>query len=168
MQHCWQQTPCSQGVNGVWRRCACGVAQMGMDALQVYPESRAAASQRSGRAGRTGPGTCWRLFTEAAFRYEMLETNVPEIQRTNLGNTASLLACPRSPASDESGRHHFRDCRDFRDCLPPLHLLTCPKRKHCHSPVLPARAAVMSSRAGCPVHPHCTLYLHSRWHGSPE
>lgn len=62
---------------------------MGMDALQVYPESRAAASQRSGRAGRTGPGTCWRLFTEAAFRYEMLETNVPEIQRTNLGNTVS-------------------------------------------------------------------------------
>lgn len=61
--------------------------QMGMDALQVYPESRAAANQRSGRAGRTGPGTCWRLFTEAAFRNEMLETNVPEIQRTNLGNT---------------------------------------------------------------------------------
>jgi len=65
--------------------------KMGMDALQVYPESRAAASQRSGRAGRTGPGTCWRLFTEAAFRYEMLETNVPEIQRTNLGNTVLLL-----------------------------------------------------------------------------
>lgn len=65
--------------------------KMGMDALQVYPESRAAANQRSGRAGRTGPGTCWRLFTEAAFRNEMLETNVPEIQRTNLGNTVLLL-----------------------------------------------------------------------------
>lgn len=65
---------------------------MGMDALQVYPESRAAANQRSGRAGRTGPGTCWRLFTEAAFRNEMLETNVPEIQRTNLGNTVRLLS----------------------------------------------------------------------------
>jgi pre-mRNA-splicing factor ATP-dependent RNA helicase DHX38/PRP16 len=65
---------------------------MGMDALQVYPESRAAANQRSGRAGRTGPGTCWRLFTEAAFRNEMLETNVPEIQRTNLGNTVRCLS----------------------------------------------------------------------------
>lgn len=30
---------------------------------QVFPESQAAANQRSGRAGRTGPGTCWRLFT---------------------------------------------------------------------------------------------------------
>lgn len=41
---------------------------MGMDALTVFPESAAAANQRSGRAGRTGPGTCWRLFTETAFR----------------------------------------------------------------------------------------------------
>ena len=42
--------------------------KMGMDALQVFPESQAAANQRSGRAGRTGPGTCWRLFTENAYR----------------------------------------------------------------------------------------------------
>ncbi len=61
---------------------------------QVYPESRAAANQRSGRAGRTGPGICWRLFTESAFRHEMLETNVPEIQRTNLGNTVCPLPLP--------------------------------------------------------------------------
>ena len=38
--------------------------KIGMDALQVFPESQAAANQRSGRAGRTGPGTCYRLFTE--------------------------------------------------------------------------------------------------------
>ena len=62
---------------------------MGMDALQVFPESQAAANQRSGRAGRTGPGTCWRLFTETAFRTEMLETTMPEIQRTNLGERPS-------------------------------------------------------------------------------
>ncbi|KAL4449004.1 hypothetical protein ABPG77_007721 [Micractinium sp. CCAP 211/92] len=65
--------------------------KMGMDALQVFPESQAAANQRSGRAGRTGPGTCWRLFTEGAFRQEMLETSVPEIQRTNLANVVLLL-----------------------------------------------------------------------------
>ncbi|KAK9816661.1 hypothetical protein WJX72_003431 [[Myrmecia] bisecta] len=65
--------------------------KMGMDALQVFPCSQAASNQRSGRAGRTGPGTCWRLFTETAFRTEMLETTVPEIQRTNLGNVVLLL-----------------------------------------------------------------------------
>ena len=32
-------------------------SRMGMDALQVFPISRAAADQRAGRAGRTGPGT---------------------------------------------------------------------------------------------------------------
>ena len=64
---------------------------MGMDALQVFPESQAAANQRSGRAGRTGPGTCWRLFTETAFRQELLAATVPEIQRTNLGNVVLLL-----------------------------------------------------------------------------
>lgn len=65
--------------------------KMGMDALQVFPCSQAGCNQRSGRAGRTGPGHCWRLFTETAYRNEMLETTVPEIQRTNLGNTVLLL-----------------------------------------------------------------------------
>ncbi|KAJ8758553.1 hypothetical protein K2173_000274 [Erythroxylum novogranatense] len=65
--------------------------RMGMDALQVFPVSRAAADQRAGRAGRTGPGTCYRLYTESAYLNEMLPSQVPEIQRTNLGNVVLLL-----------------------------------------------------------------------------
>ncbi|CAN4077018.1 unnamed protein product [Withania somnifera] len=65
--------------------------RMGMDALQVFPISRAAADQRAGRAGRTGPGTCYRLYTENAYENEMLPSPVPEIQRTNLGNVVLLL-----------------------------------------------------------------------------
>ncbi|XVE52800.1 hypothetical protein DITRI_Ditri02bG0153100 [Diplodiscus trichospermus] len=65
--------------------------KMGMDALQVFPVSRAAADQRAGRAGRTGPGTCYRLYTESAYLNEMLPAPVPEIQRTNLGNVVLLL-----------------------------------------------------------------------------
>ncbi|KAK8591744.1 hypothetical protein V6N13_031776 [Hibiscus sabdariffa] len=65
--------------------------KMGMDALQVFPVSRAAADQRAGRAGRTGPGTCYRLYTESAYLDEMLAAPVPEIQRTNLGNVVLLL-----------------------------------------------------------------------------
>jgi pre-mRNA-splicing factor ATP-dependent RNA helicase DHX38/PRP16 len=53
--------------------------------------SQAAANQRSGRAGRTGPGTCFRLYTEQAYKSEMLAQPVPEIQRTNLGNVVLLL-----------------------------------------------------------------------------
>ncbi|XP_056696380.1 pre-mRNA-splicing factor ATP-dependent RNA helicase DEAH7-like [Spinacia oleracea] len=65
--------------------------RMGMDALQVFPVSRAAADQRAGRAGRTGPGTCYRLYTESAYLNEMLHSLVPEIQRINLGNVVLLL-----------------------------------------------------------------------------
>ena len=65
--------------------------RMGMNALQIFPCSQAAVNQRKGRAGRTGPGTCYRLYTEMAFKHEMLAMTVPEIQRTNLGNVVLLL-----------------------------------------------------------------------------
>jgi pre-mRNA-splicing factor ATP-dependent RNA helicase DHX38/PRP16 len=65
--------------------------KIGMDALIVVPVSRANAEQRSGRAGRTGPGHAYRLYTEAAFKRELLQANVPEIQRTNLSNVVLLL-----------------------------------------------------------------------------
>lgn len=34
---------------------------------------------------------CYRLYTEMAYRNEMFENNIPEIQRTNLANTVLLL-----------------------------------------------------------------------------
>lgn len=66
-------------------------SKSGIDALVVTPISQAQAKQRSGRAGRTGPGKCYRLYTERAYRDEMLPTAVPEIQRTNLASTILSL-----------------------------------------------------------------------------
>lgn len=65
--------------------------KLGMDSLVVVPISRASAQQRAGRAGRTGPGKCFRLYTQQAFETEMLPTTIPEIQRQNLANTILLL-----------------------------------------------------------------------------
>jgi pre-mRNA-splicing factor ATP-dependent RNA helicase DHX38/PRP16 len=65
--------------------------RLGLDALLLCPASQAAVNQRAGRAGRTGPGKCYRLFTEAAYSSELLESNVPEIQRTNLSHVILLL-----------------------------------------------------------------------------
>ncbi|KAG6919467.1 hypothetical protein DXG01_005726 [Tephrocybe rancida] len=65
--------------------------KVGMDALQITPISQANASQRTGRAGRTGNGFCYRMYTEMAFRNELFENTIPEIQRTNLANTVLLL-----------------------------------------------------------------------------
>ena len=65
--------------------------KVGMDSLQITPISQANANQRSGRAGRTGSGTAYRLYTEMAFRNELFPNTIPEIQRTNLANTVLLL-----------------------------------------------------------------------------
>lgn len=66
-------------------------AKLGMDLLVVSPISQAQANQRSGRAGRTGPGKCFRLYTEAAYNTEMLPNSIPEIQRQNLCLTILML-----------------------------------------------------------------------------
>lgn len=80
--------------------------RIGMDALQVYPISQANANQRSGRAGRTGPGCCYRLYTETQYKHEMLATTVPEIQRTNLANVVLLL---KSLGVQDLLQFHFMD-----------------------------------------------------------
>ncbi|CAM0910536.1 unnamed protein product [Alopecurus aequalis] len=59
----------------------------GLDSLVIAPISQASAKQRAGRAGRTGPGKCYRLYTESTYRNEMPPTTTPEIQRINLGWT---------------------------------------------------------------------------------
>ncbi|KAG7193272.1 DEAH-box RNA helicase prp16 [Scheffersomyces spartinae] len=66
--------------------------KLGMDALQVVPISIANADQRSGRAGRTGPGVAYRLYTERQCTPEQMYSQpIPEIQRTNLSNAMLLL-----------------------------------------------------------------------------
>ncbi|KAI9808774.1 MAG: hypothetical protein M1825_003927 [Sarcosagium campestre] len=63
----------------------------GMESLVVTPCSRASANQRSGRAGRVGPGKCFRLYTKWAFYNELDESTTPEIQRTNLNSVVLML-----------------------------------------------------------------------------
>lgn len=66
-------------------------ARTGMESLVVSPASQASANQRAGRAGRVAPGKCFRLFTAYAFKHELEENTIPEIQRTNLANVVLML-----------------------------------------------------------------------------
>ncbi|KAF1766657.1 hypothetical protein GCK72_006615 [Caenorhabditis remanei] len=66
-------------------------ARSGVEHLHVVTISKAAANQRAGRAGRTGPGKCFRLYTAWAYKHELEEQPIPEIQRTNLGNVVLML-----------------------------------------------------------------------------
>jgi pre-mRNA-splicing factor ATP-dependent RNA helicase DHX15/PRP43 len=62
-----------------------------VESLLVSPISRASAQQRAGRAGRTKPGKCFRLYTEGAFKKELVEQTHPEILRSNLAMTVLQL-----------------------------------------------------------------------------
>jgi ATP-dependent RNA helicase DDX35 len=75
----------------------------GIEALTATSVSKAAAAQRAGRAGRTKPGKCFRLYTEDAYQ-AMPEANVPEIQRSNL---APVILQLKALGIDNVLRFHF-------------------------------------------------------------
>ena len=62
-----------------------------VESLLVSPISKASAQQRAGRAGRTRPGKCFRLYTEDAFKKELIDQTYPEILRSNLSSTVLEL-----------------------------------------------------------------------------
>lgn len=63
-----------------------------MTVLETVRVSRASADQRRGRAGRTGPGICLRLWTEHD-HLSLVPFNKPEIMNTDLSPLALELAC---------------------------------------------------------------------------
>jgi ATP-dependent helicase HrpB len=66
-------------------------ARVGLDRLQLTPISRASADQRAGRAGRTAPGVCLRLWSPSEHAQRTAETE-PEIRRVDLAGALLQLA----------------------------------------------------------------------------
>ncbi len=64
----------------------------GINRLDVCRISRASADQRAGRAGRTAPGVCLRLWTEQAHR-SLAEHELPEVARLDLSGALLELLC---------------------------------------------------------------------------
>ena len=62
----------------------------GLGALRVEPVSRASAAQRAGRAGRTRPGRCLRLYTRHDHDTRR-EFDLPEVQRADLAEAVLAL-----------------------------------------------------------------------------
>jgi ATP-dependent helicase HrpB len=80
---------------------------VGLDRLELARISRASADQRAGRAGRTSPGVCFRLWSQAEER-SLREREDPEIRRVDLAGPVLQLG-----AFGES------DVRAFRWLEPP-------------------------------------------------
>ncbi|KAB8339157.1 hypothetical protein FH972_022093 [Carpinus fangiana] len=55
----------------------------GIETLTATPVSKASATQRAGRAGRTKPGKCFRIYTSSDYA-TLHEATPPEVQRSNL------------------------------------------------------------------------------------
>lgn len=53
----------------------------GVQSFEIDYISKASAQQRAGRAGRTGPGHCWRLYTSAVYEQFFPDHADPEILR---------------------------------------------------------------------------------------
>ncbi|KAH6840939.1 P-loop containing nucleoside triphosphate hydrolase protein [Chaetomium sp. MPI-CAGE-AT-0009] len=54
----------------------------GVQRFEIDWISKASAHQRAGRAGRTGPGHCWRLYSSAVYERDFPQFSTPEILRT--------------------------------------------------------------------------------------
>ncbi|XP_031270199.1 probable pre-mRNA-splicing factor ATP-dependent RNA helicase DEAH5 [Pistacia vera] len=89
--------------------------KQGVESLVITAISQASAKQRAGRAGRTGPGKCYRLYTESAYRNEMSPSTIPEIQRVDLGITTLTIK-----AMGINDLFSF----DFMDSPPPQALIS--------------------------------------------
>lgn len=65
-------------------------ADIGLDRLELTPISKASADQRAGRAGRTRPGICLRLWDEASHRHRA-EFDCAEVHRVDLSSSVLRL-----------------------------------------------------------------------------
>ncbi|KAJ9169364.1 hypothetical protein P3X46_017567 [Hevea brasiliensis] len=63
----------------------------GMYSLDVVQISKVQANQRAGRAGRTRPGKCYRLYPSMIYEDDFLDVTVPEIQRSSLAGSVLYL-----------------------------------------------------------------------------
>ncbi|UOQ72384.1 ATP-dependent helicase HrpB [Hymenobacter cellulosilyticus] len=78
-------------VDGGFARVPQFEPRTGLTTLATVPVSQAAADQRRGRAGRLGPGTCYRLWTEAEHTQRPAHLP-PEILTADLSGLALELA----------------------------------------------------------------------------
>jgi ATP-dependent RNA helicase DDX35 len=91
----------------------------GLESLLVGPISQASALQRTGRAGRTKPGKCYRLYTKSAYS-SLSPTSIPEIQRTDL---APVILALKSLGIDNVLRFEFLSPPSAESMIRALELL---------------------------------------------
>ncbi|MCX5906369.1 MAG: ATP-dependent helicase HrpB, partial [Deltaproteobacteria bacterium] len=132
----------------------------GMNRLITVPVSRASAEQRKGRAGRVGPGICYRLYSRHAFQ-SLIPFAPPDMLVSDLSSLALELAVwgvqnpealswldPPPPAAWEPARRLLMDL----DALDSQGLVTPVGRSMARLPLHPRIGRLMhrAVELGCP------------------
>ncbi|RYR64019.1 hypothetical protein Ahy_A03g010179 isoform C [Arachis hypogaea] len=97
----------------------------GMYSLDIVQISKVQANQRAGRAGRTRPGKCYRLYPSQVYNDEFLDVTVPEIQRSSLAGSVLYLKSLDLPDIDIL-KFDFLDppsSESLQDALKQLYLI---------------------------------------------
>ena len=133
----------------------------GMGGLTTVRVSRAAADQRRGRAGRTAPGRCYRLWSELEHA-RLREQTPPEIEHADLASLALDLVV----WGDGEGQHlRFLD-------RPPADGLREGQRLLHELGIIDAGSKLTEHGRRCaalPLHPrlaHCVLGAYEMGHGA--
>ncbi|KAH7887416.1 P-loop containing nucleoside triphosphate hydrolase protein [Phlebopus sp. FC_14] len=90
----------------------------GFDTLLTRDITKSSAMQRTGRAGREGPGLCFRLYTEEAFN-NLAVSAEPEIRRCSLTQSVLQLKC----LGQDLEAVEFMDPPDFNSVVSALKTL---------------------------------------------
>ena len=131
-------------------------ASTGLPQLQTVPISQASAEQRAGRAGRTAPGRCWRLWEEAAHaRRPRFET--PEVVRADLTQALLTLSILHQSGSFQWLDKPSDDARTRG--LRTLEELGCLKKSATERGESYQVTELGREGAGLPVHPRLAILL---------
>ncbi|KAF9018413.1 P-loop containing nucleoside triphosphate hydrolase protein [Hymenopellis radicata] len=106
-----------------WEKSDMYDPKTGIERLQRRYISQAAAQQRSGRAGRTQPGKCYRLYTERRYLKEFGEHTYPQILRCNIATVVLILIKLGVRVVNDSLVFDFMDAPEIRSVARALELL---------------------------------------------
>lgn len=145
-------------IDGGMARIARYDPRRGVNSLLVEPISQAAAEQRKGRAGRTGPGRCIRLWSKTEQAARSLH-DLPEVKRVDLSETLLMLAVagvedrdqfPWFEAPAAKALEHAQDLLSDLGAIDGNRSVTATGRKMAQFPLHPryARMLIEADRLG--------------------
>ncbi|KAI9844958.1 MAG: putative ATP-dependent RNA helicase DHR1, partial [Thelocarpon superellum] len=125
----------------------------GVQSFEVDWISKASAKQRAGRAGRTGPGHCYRLYSSAVYERDFAEYAIPEILRTPMEGVVLQLSAMNVPGiidkfpfptpPDQQRLIKAQKLLTYLGALTPAHVVTDLGRRMSNLPLSPRFAKIL-------------------------